>query len=654
MQGLGLDPAQHDLTAVPVSRCIAHMSTPARIRPAVVSFDARGTPRSDEFDDVYHSADGARAQARHVFLGGNGLPHRWRGRRSFTIIETGFGLGVNFLATWEALRADPSAPQRLHYVSAEQHPPSAEMLAALHRKLGTDPTLVQALLERWPPIVRGFHRLGLDRGRVSLTLLLGDAAELLAELDACADALYLDGFAPVKNPYMWSEALIRELGRLSQAGTTAATWTVAAEVRARLIAAGFRIEIRPGFGRKREMLCAEKMSVALAGSLPTAPERHAVVIGAGLAGTWCAHALARRGWRVDLLERERRPAQKASGIAVGALRPVLNLADNNNARLGRAAFLTALDQLALYPELGACWARTGVLHVATRDAQVSRMARIVARHAFPPDYVEHIGARTAAERAGHAIARPAWWIPGGGWIDPRALCEALLRLHAGRIVASFGVEAAEIVPRAGEWQVLAHNGRTLAQAPTVIFATAHEVGRVANIDAPPLVSVRGQVSHLPAAAARQLEIVVCGDGYVAPHPEGGHCVGASFHPGDSDTEIRDADHAENLARLERVLPGFAAGLDPCTLAGWAALRTATADRLPACGTVGADSVQHAPDLQLIAGLGARGLIWAPLCAELVAARLEGEPWPVERALAAALAPSRLRMRGSRTNRRMSG
>ena len=104
------------------------------IVPATPAFDTAGTPFSPEYGDVYHSADSGPGQARHVFLGGNELPARWSGARVFTIVETGFGLGLNFLATWDAWRVDPARPERLHYVSIEKHPFLREGLADQDRR----------------------------------------------------------------------------------------------------------------------------------------------------------------------------------------------------------------------------------------------------------------------------------------------------------------------------------------------------------------------------------------------------------------------------------------------------------------------------------------------------------------------------------------
>ena len=611
------------------------------VASAELSLDDDGVAHSARFGDVYHSAGGAFAQAQHVFLRGNRLSERWQNRRAFTIVETGFGIGINFIATWDALRADASAPAKLHYVSAERYPPAAIELQRYYARNPHCSDLARELIRRWPPLTRGFHRIAFERGRVILTLLIGDATQMLAELDAAADALYLDGFAPQKNPAMWSEPLFRELARLSVAGTTAATWTVAGVVRGRLAGAGFRVDKRPGFDTKREMLIAEKAGVAC----PRTPRttQHAVVLGAGLAGAWCAHALAQRGWTVDLVERHLHPAQAASGNAVGALRPALNLADNANAQIARAAFLLATRNLADHPQLASAWSQTGVLHVATGADQRERMARIDAAHEFPHEYVASIDAEEALHRVGHRVAGPGWWIPLGGWVQPVALCEALLAMNRDRIACRFGAEAAGFTHRESAWHVTDSRGSVIASAQTLILAAGQGMPQLGAMNAAALVPVRGQVTYLPPGDRRPLAAVVCGDGYVAPLPDGGHCVGATFQPNDADETLRARDHAQNLARLERMLPGFAAGLHPAGLAGRAAVRAATADRLPACGRLSAalDQPVDAGGLYVLTGLGARGLIFAPLCAEVLGAHLDAEPNPIERRLIRALDPARL-------------
>src|SRR5262249_4874097 len=155
----------------------------------------------------------------------------WKDRATFTVLETGFGIGLNFLATWDAWRTDPGRSRRLHFVSVENRPFARdELLGALAPFAGLD-ALARALGAVWPPALAGFHRLPFAAGRVILTLLLGAARELLPQLVARADALYLDGFAPAKTPELWTPGVVRELARLARPGATLATWTVAGGVR---------------------------------------------------------------------------------------------------------------------------------------------------------------------------------------------------------------------------------------------------------------------------------------------------------------------------------------------------------------------------------------------------------------------------------------
>ena len=224
------------------------------LQPARLLRDESGTPISETYGDIYHSAAGGHAQARHVFLAGNGLPERWQGRETFTILETGFGLGINFMATWLAWRTDPARCAQLHFISLEKHPFSAADLAVAHAAWPEFEALAGVLCAHWPALEAGAHHLMLDGEQVILTLVFGDAVETLPVLETKADAFYLDGFSPALNPDLWSPALCQSLARLANEGATLATWSVAGAVRRALREAGFHVEKQAGFADKRQML----------------------------------------------------------------------------------------------------------------------------------------------------------------------------------------------------------------------------------------------------------------------------------------------------------------------------------------------------------------------------------------------------------------
>ena len=228
------------------------------IEPARLSLDSSGTPVSETYCDIYHSAAGGHAQARYVFLAGNDLPVRWQGRARFSIMETGFGLGLNFLATWSAWLNDAQRCDSLHFTSLEKHPFRVEDLAIAHQAWPELKELSEALRLRWPPLEPGVHRLELAEGRIVLDLVFGDALETLPGLELemayPVDAFYLDGFSPARNPELWSPRLFGLLARFAAEGTTLATWTVAGSVCRALRGAQFNLSKRPGFGTKRQML----------------------------------------------------------------------------------------------------------------------------------------------------------------------------------------------------------------------------------------------------------------------------------------------------------------------------------------------------------------------------------------------------------------
>ncbi|MGD8790293.1 MAG: tRNA (5-methylaminomethyl-2-thiouridine)(34)-methyltransferase MnmD, partial [Burkholderiales bacterium] len=368
---------------------------PPDIRPASVDF-RNGALYSSGFGDIYHSIDGAIEEARHVFLGGNGLPHRWCEVADFTIVETGFGCGLNFLTTWDALRQS-GEPCRLHFVSVEKHPFAREDLAqvlAAWPRLGA---LSDQLLAAYPPLIRGFHRLHFDEGRVSLTLLFGDVVTMLGELGARANAFYLDGFAPARNPDMWSDDLFQQVRRIAAAGATAATYSSASMVRAGLQSAGFETRKAPGFGRKRDMITGQQPGEASRRKTG----RKAIVIGAGIAGASCAFALARKGIEVELIDREATAGSGSSFNPAAVVRPFLSLDPGIRNRFGIAAFVYAVRlyrELALRTSCG--WHETGVLQLAKDSAQRDKLLRAVGMAALPPDLVRLVDARQAGELCG--------------------------------------------------------------------------------------------------------------------------------------------------------------------------------------------------------------------------------------------------------------
>jgi len=649
----------------------------APIRPGRLDFDAAGVPFAPDFGDVYHPSAGALQQARHVFLLGNGLPARWAGRERFVVLETGFGLGNNFLATWDAWRADPRRCDRLVFVSVEKHPLSREDLARAHAATPL-PGLAAALRSAWPPATANLHPLAFDDGRVQLLLGFGDLEALLPQLVATVDAFYLDGFAPARNPAMWAGPLLRRLGRLAAPGATAATWSAAHAVRDGLAAAGFAVESAPGSGGKRDITLARYAPRHVAqpppGGLPAAPlhAREALIVGAGLAGSAAAWALARVGWQCRVLDRAPVPATAASGNPAGLFHATVHADDGPHARLLRAAALTARRSLAPWLAEGRVPGSAGGLIRLDSRLDAARARALLDAQGLPPEFVEWLDRPAARAASGLELPSGGWWFGDGGWVAPAALARAMLEDAGAEFRAAQAVEALE--RRAGCWQALDAAGAVLAEAPVLVLANGIEASRLLGHTpaaaglALPLRPVRGQISSLAAGPALPApRVPVAGGGYVLPPVDGHLLFGATQQHDDPETALREADHQHNLAQLVRL-----AGAEAAHAEAWGALpwsgrvgwRAVTPDRLPLVGPVPdaaalaraarADQPRHVPRLRdadgglyVFGGLGSRGPREAALGAQLLASWIEGTPGPVEADLRDALDPARFALRGPR-------
>ncbi len=629
------------------------------------------TPRSRRFDDIYFQPDHGPEECRHVFLTGNTLPRRWQRPGPFTIAETGFGTGLNFLTTWARWRETAPPGAFLDYLSVEAFPLSRP---DLDRALSAWPALAglgRCLVAQWPPPEAGFHRLTLDQGRVRLTLLFGQVLTVLRELEARVDAWFLDGFAPARNPDMWSPEVCRAIARLTAPEGTFATYTVAGQVRRGLESVGFRCHKRAGSGPKREMLSGSMERAPAVSSaapwlaLPAAHRavREALVIGAGLAGVWSAYALASRCWRVRVLDRHTEPAAGASGNAAAIYMPLLAADRSPTQRWHSGGFHLLGRSLGLLGETGRS-DPTGVLALACDQRETLRFRQIAERGLWSEQTLRPVDPEQAAALAGIPVPHSGFHLPGAGWLDPVALCRDLLDRSA-RVEARFDCAVAGLDHDGDGWRALDAQGRALGHAPVVVLASGSEGGSALGMSWLPTTPLRGQMSGFAAdAVGRGLRMPVCGPGYVVPPQDGLLWVGATFSRDNPDPAPTAEDHLRNRTTLSAFLPALGPCLAAPAIAGRAGFRASTPDRLPLLGPVvdhpdflsafadlghGRRSShyphpRYRPGLFVCAGFGSRALVSAPLAAELLAAQIEGTALPVERGLREALMPQRFSVR----------
>ena len=599
---------------------------PPPIVPAEISV-RDGALYSDRFGDIYHSVEGGVEEARHVFLAGNELPGRWKNGGRFTIVETGFGCGLNFLATWDELVKSSSNTQ-LDFVSVEKHPFSREDLAQVLQAWPQFETLSQKLRDVYPPLVPGFHRLH-PAPRVTLTLLFGDALEQLCELDAHADAFYLDGFAPSHNPAMWSDDLFREIGRLAAPGATAATYSVAAKVRQGLAGAGFAVEKRVGFARKRQMLVARFPGARPANS----KNRKVVIIGAGIAGASCALSLARRGVEVEMLERAQQPGAETSSNPAALIRPFVTLDNGVRSRFSWTAFSYAVRcYRELNNQAGFHWHETGVLQLARDQEHLERMVRALGQHALPHDLGRLVHSLEGTSLCGAQTSETGVWFPAAGYVDGALFCNAVLETSGPSIEFLPGIETASIKRVDGRWQILEAINAPLAQGDSVILANGcHAQALVPDHDLQ-IRPVRGQMTAIPSAS-RELRAPVCRGGYVTPEINGMHFVGGTFDESMSDAIVIEKDHDTNFSRAAHILPSVFENASTEIRSGWAGVRCVSRDRVPVVGKI-------LEDVYVNLAMGSRGFTWAPLAGELLASAIAGASCPVERTVVNGMLPLR--------------
>jgi tRNA 5-methylaminomethyl-2-thiouridine biosynthesis bifunctional protein len=456
-------------------------------------------------------------------------------------------------------------------------------------------------------LVSGAHRL--EFGNVVLTLFFADVAQL-RDLRLSADAIYLDGFAPAKNPDMWTHQVLRSVSRLAARDATLATWSVAGPVREALEATGFAVEKRAGFGGKREMLIARNRRNGDSHHFPS--ERRAIVVGAGLAGAAVCERLCTRGWEVELHERREEPAQEASGNHAGTFHPIVTPDDSIFARLTRAATLYALRNWERLP--GARYDQCGVLQLARTEKEMEAQRKAAA--GLPADYAQFVEREEASQHAGVPVAASGLWFADSGWIKPRSLVRALLAACGDRLQRRFGSSVQKV-----------------KEGTPVILANSAEAPRLCPVPHLRLRRVRGQLTYVPADALEPPRVVVLRGGMVLPPIDGVCVVGATYDLEDEDATVREDSHAGNLERLRNILGVEVRGKTE----GRVSFRAVTPDRLPVVGRI-RDDVHGA------FAYGSRGIIWSALAAEIIASALEGEPLPVEGKLADALAPQRFARR----------
>lgn len=600
-------------------------------------------PISKQFGDVYFSKDNGLLETRHVFLNGNDLTERLsqlHDYQYFCVGETGFGTGLNILTLWQLwqqVRLDNHS--HLHVVSVEKFPLNkADLIRALNVWTELKP-LAEKLIQQYPLPIAGCHRLSFPEERFSIDLWLGDAQDIFPTIPKtqAVNAWFLDGFAPSCNPDMWQANVLDHMVRLSDFGTTFASFSVAGILKRGLKQHGIQIRRPRGFGHKREMLKAiwlnasqeetdtadSKQDITIQNESEIASsasvQRHIAIIGAGIAGLSSAWAFAQRGHQVTIYE-QNEPLSGASGNPLALLNPKLCPIEQAHEHLMTLSWQHALN---FYPRFKA-FRPIQVQQIALKNAD--ELLGLVEQY---PETVLSIPSNQ------HNIPEnrfPSLSLNEAGAVSPHQLRDEILQHPNIRIEKAKISRLESTDSQVTLWQ----DQQKIARTDHAIVCCAKQSAELFE-NYPVLKPIRGQVSWVEnSQRPLALNQAYSYGGYCMQLDASQLILGASFYPNRDDAEVLTEDHVHNYELIHSVFPQYAEQLAKLeTWQGRASVRAQSLDYFPLVG-----KIQNLDQIYTFAGLGSKGFLFAPLCSEILAALILGELCPVPQSLLDKLNPQR--------------
>ncbi|MDN3650430.1 bifunctional tRNA (5-methylaminomethyl-2-thiouridine)(34)-methyltransferase MnmD/FAD-dependent 5-carboxymethylaminomethyl-2-thiouridine(34) oxidoreductase MnmC [Reinekea marina] len=637
-----------------------------------IYFMADGTPKSAAFDDYYFSNGLGVEESNYVFISPNKLVDRFRNLPElghFTIAETGFGTGLNFLLAWQCFLEHAPKTARLSFISCEKYPLSRSDLQLAHQKGPHNESLSKLLQEQYPPLVKGFHLLEFDR--VNLTLILDDASSAYQQVSATVDAWFLDGFTPSKNPDMWQPELFKQMSRLSQSDTTVSTFTSARVVRDALQGAGFSISKQPGFGLKREMVkglfigvCGPNPITGWPSSELPSPKpnqlKRIAIIGAGIAGATTAFELNKRGYQVTVFEQADHLASGGSGNEQGAVYAKLSASANHNTQFYIQALVTAQKSLARLPK-SVPHQSCGLVQLVHDKRELKRLNDIADSDYIPDELAKVKNSRELSLLLGTDLDNPGLWFPEGGWVSPKDWVKYLLT----EIPCKLNQRIVSIKQTSTGWTLFNANDEQF-EFDQVVLCSAYNTINFTQTEHLPLNAIAGQVTQIAATPTSQaLKAVICTDRYVMPTFDNRLTIGSTFRLKSTETQTFESENDDNIEGLRLRVPSLLTG-QPKVLRARAGVRCTTPDYLPLVGAMSpaaqlADQftlplqrnrahkerpAAHIKGLWVNVGHGSKGLCSSHLSAKLLAAMINGEPFPVSQTIADHLNPNRFVVRNA--------
>lgn len=643
------------------------------ISVANINWSDQKEPFSTDFNDVYFNTDNGLQESIYNFLEGNNLTERWENHKSriFSIAETGFGTGLNFLLTCDAfqthLNLNPNSTlKHLFFTSFEKYPLSKQDLIIALEQWPKLASVSANLIAQYPINLTGCHRIHLDELNITLDLWFGDAADSLSNLhvyeSGLFDAWYLDGFSPNKNPDMWQQGLFDLIVHTSKEGATLATFAAASFVRKGLQSAGVIIKKRKGFGKKREMLTGIipfKKNAAghkqFIRHCATIKSHNIAIIGGGLSGACLALALVKRDFHVTIYCKDKQLAQGASGNRQGALYPLINETHNELSQFFANAFLYARNVIQSSEMKDTIdYDFSGLLQLYYDQPASKKLNKILSAD-LPTALVRKLDIDNTNSKAGICLDLPSLFYSLAGWVNPEKMVYSLLEKasKSGKVNIKLNckIERIEQINEQSNLHIKTdENHPTVVAHDIVILASGMSTLGFSQCKAIPLSSARGQVTYVRSKKSNdlnKLKLPLCHEGYLTPQMDNIHCMGATFDRHNENEAYQQQDQSLNKAKLNKCIPNknWIKEIDCNHQFANVGIRATTRDHFPYMGqladyetTKSSNKNAHIKDAEInapfyknifiLSGLGSRGICSAPLLAETLASQISKEPLPL--------------------------
>lgn len=595
----------------------------------------------------------------------------------FIIGELDFAYGLNFIATlelWNNIKRNTKHTASLHYISFLPQPISPNDLAQFSKDSIPANETTTELLRQYNLLLPGYHRLSFKHN-VELTLIISHNNAKLTELNTKFNAWYLNGTSYCGTNLELLPATCNELARLSNAEQLT-SWVLKtvdnSAALSNLNTAGFITHDQPKQHTNDTIFSgyyqeSSTTTITKSQHKPTYYTRHPVlpiqnkhiaIIGAGISGATTALSLAKRGYNVTVYEKNSAPALEASGNYQGMLYASWSAFGGAMMELSCNAYRYAHNLITSKLQLNTDYAPSGLIQLGHNVEQIRRNSQLLNAN-LPPDFLYAVNHQQIEYLAGvklHTDLTGVYY-PSGLWLNPPSLIKALLQHPNISLITNCQIQTIEY--QENEWQLFDDKQAQIASTPCLVLCNSHYINQFEPTKQLQIRKIRGQISLV--SQQNKLQTILCGAGYITPNKATKFTLGATFQFNDHSTAIRAQDHQLNLANFTQILPDIIGMVDCEQIDGQTNFRASPHDYLPLVGPIAkynefikdyaklrqdkkariSPMCQYHPNLYLNLGHGAKGMLTAPFCGELIADYIAGTPLACSERLRQALHPNRL-------------